>query len=91
MMTGCLSTTIRSSAPCVVLRSAGRTISLLVRTPAGHRAAAMYSLIETANLNGLDPQLYFTDVLYILSGVYGLLYFGQIIKDVIMNDSDCQK
>ena len=29
----------------------------------GHRAAAMYSLIETAKLNGLDPQLYLTDVL----------------------------
>jgi hypothetical protein len=29
----------------------------------GHRAAAMYSLIETAKLNGLDPRLYLTDVL----------------------------
>jgi transposase len=29
----------------------------------GHRAAAMYSLIETAKLSGLDPQLYLTDVL----------------------------
>jgi transposase len=29
----------------------------------GHRAAAMYSLIESAKLNGLDPQLYLTDVL----------------------------
>jgi len=29
----------------------------------GHRAAAMYSLIETAKLNGLNPQLYLTDVL----------------------------
>ena len=29
----------------------------------GHRAAAMYSLIETAKLNGLDPQFYLTDVL----------------------------
>jgi transposase len=29
----------------------------------GHRAAAMYSLIETAKLNGLDPQRYLTDVL----------------------------
>jgi transposase len=28
----------------------------------GHRAA-MYSLIETTKLNGLDPQLYLTDVL----------------------------
>ncbi|HEY5278814.1 MAG TPA: IS66 family transposase [Pseudolabrys sp.] len=29
----------------------------------GRRAAAMYSLIETAKLNGLNPQLYITDVL----------------------------
>jgi transposase len=29
----------------------------------GHRAAAMYSLIETAKFSGLDPQLYLTDVL----------------------------
>jgi len=29
----------------------------------GRRAAAMYSLIESAKLNGLNPQLYLTDVL----------------------------
>src|ERR1700730_10044767 len=29
----------------------------------GHRAPAMYSLIETAKLSGLDPQLYIADVL----------------------------
>ena len=29
----------------------------------GRRAAAMYSLIETAKLNGLDPQRYLADVL----------------------------
>jgi len=29
----------------------------------GRRAAALYSLIETAKLNGLDPQQYLTDVL----------------------------
>jgi transposase len=29
----------------------------------GRRAAAMYSLIETAKLNGLDAQRYLTDVL----------------------------
>jgi transposase len=27
------------------------------------RAAAMYSMIESAKLNGLNPQLYITDVL----------------------------
>jgi transposase len=29
----------------------------------GRRAAAMYSLIETAKLNGINPQLYLADVL----------------------------
>jgi hypothetical protein len=29
----------------------------------GRRAAAMYSLIETAKLNGINPQAYLTDVL----------------------------
>jgi hypothetical protein len=29
----------------------------------GHRAAAMYSLIETGKLNDLDPQRYLTDML----------------------------
>lgn len=29
----------------------------------GRRAAALYSLIETAKLNGLDPQKYIADVL----------------------------
>jgi hypothetical protein len=29
----------------------------------GHRAATIYSLIETAKLNGLDPEAYLRDVL----------------------------
>ena len=29
----------------------------------GERAAAMYSLIETAKLNGIDPEAYLRDVL----------------------------
>jgi transposase len=29
----------------------------------GRRAAAIYSLIETAKLNGINPQLYIADVL----------------------------
>ena len=29
----------------------------------GRRPAAMYSLVETAKLNGLNPQLYIADVL----------------------------
>ena len=46
---------------CVAL---GRKNYLFAGSDAGgHRAAAMYSLIETAKLNSLDPQLYLTDVL----------------------------
>ena len=29
----------------------------------GHRAAALYTLIETAKLNGVDPQAWLADVL----------------------------
>ena len=29
----------------------------------GERAAAIYSLIETAKLNGVDPQAWLTDIL----------------------------
>ena len=29
----------------------------------GHRAAAIYTLIETAKLNGLDPEAYLANVL----------------------------
>jgi transposase len=29
----------------------------------GHRAAAMYTLIETAKLNGIDPRAWLEDVL----------------------------
>lgn len=31
--------------------------------PGGERAAATYSLVETAKFNGLDPQAYLRDVL----------------------------
>jgi hypothetical protein len=42
----------------------GRKNYLLAGSDAGgQRAAAMYSLIETAKLNGLDPQAYLADVL----------------------------
>ena len=29
----------------------------------GHRAAAMYSILQTAKLNGVNPQVYLTDTL----------------------------
>jgi transposase len=41
-----------------------KTISFPDPMPAGGvRAAAMYSLIETAKLNGINPQAYLADVL----------------------------
>src|SRR3546814_6741209 len=42
----------------------GRKTYLFAGSDAGgERAAAIYSLIETARLNGLDPQAYLTDVI----------------------------
>jgi len=47
----------------------GRKNYLLAGSDAGGQsAAAMYSLIETAKLNGLDPQRYLTDVLARIAG-----------------------
>ena len=43
-------------------RSGARTTSSPARTAAPN-AAALYSLIETAKLNGLDPEAYLRDVL----------------------------
>ena len=34
----------------------------------GRRAAAMYSLVETAKLNGINPQAYLADVLARIAG-----------------------
>ncbi|WP_198161255.1 transposase domain-containing protein, partial [Variovorax sp. WDL1] len=42
----------------------GRSNYLFVGSDAGgERAAAIYSLVESAKLNGLDPQAYLRDVL----------------------------
>lgn len=42
----------------------GRSNYLFMGSDAGgERAAAIYSLVETAKLNGLDPQAYLRDVL----------------------------
>jgi hypothetical protein len=45
---------------CVAI---GRKNYLFAGSDGGRRAAAMYSLIESAKLSGLNPQLYITDVL----------------------------
>ena len=38
-------------------------MALLRIGPGGHRAAAMYSLIISAKMNGVDPQAWLADVL----------------------------
>ena len=40
-----------------------RCIAFAGSDEGGHRAAAIYTLIETAKLNDIDPQAWFTDVL----------------------------
>jgi transposase len=42
--------------------SLGRKNYLFFGSDAGERAAAIYSLVETAKLNGLDPEAYLRDV-----------------------------
>ena len=57
------STTTRPSARCAA-SPIGRKNYLFAGSDAGgRRAAAMYSLIETAKLNGVNPQAYLADVL----------------------------
>jgi len=50
------------SERCAASPSVARIGSLPLRS-GGPRAAAIYSLIETAKLNRLDPQAYLTDLL----------------------------
>jgi hypothetical protein len=57
------STTTRPNAPCAASPWAERTIYLFAGSDrGGERAAAIYSLIDTAKLNGLDPQAWLRDV-----------------------------
>ena len=57
------STTIPLSALCAALPSAVRITCLPGSDAGGRRAAAIYSLIESAKLNGLNPQADLADVL----------------------------
>ena len=43
-------------------------VEAIGQTRGAERAAALYSLIETAKLNGLDPETYLTDVLARIAG-----------------------
>ncbi len=54
------STTIPPSVPCAASPLAVKIICLPAPMPA---AAAIYALIESAKLNGLNPQHYLADVL----------------------------
>jgi hypothetical protein len=51
------------NALCAPSPWAGKIISSPGPTPAGDRAAAMYTLIGTAKLNGLDPEAYLRTLL----------------------------
>jgi transposase len=51
------------SARCALSRSGGRIVCSAGSDSGGERAAAMYSLIGSAKLNGLDPEAYLRYVL----------------------------
>jgi hypothetical protein len=57
------STTTPPSGSCAASRSAARTISSPAPTPAAGAPRRSIPLIESAKLNGLNPQLYLTDLL----------------------------
>ena len=57
------STTTPPNAPCAPSLWAGKTILFAGSDAGGERAAAIYSLIGTAKLNGLDPEAYLRNVL----------------------------
>jgi hypothetical protein len=59
-----LSTAIAPSEPCAVSPLAARIISSLVPMP----RSALYTLIESTRLNGVNPQLYLADVLAPIPG-----------------------
>ena len=63
MTVGSRSTTTPPNGRCAPSRSAARTICSPVPTAGGERAAAIYTLIGTAKLNGLDPEAYLRHVL----------------------------
>lgn len=47
----------------MALRSGARTTLFAGADSGGRRAAAVYSLVETAKLNGIDPEAYLRRVL----------------------------
>ena len=61
-MAGSVSATTQQNAHCASSRSGAGS------DRGGERAAAMYSLIVTAKLNGIDPQAWLADVLRRIAG-----------------------
>ena len=61
------STTISPSARSAPWRSAANWIFAGSKA-GGERAAAIYSVIETAKLNGIEPQAYIADVIEKIAG-----------------------
>jgi transposase len=51
------------NAPCAPSPWAARTILFAGSDAGGERAAAVYSLLGSAKLNGIDPEAYLTVVL----------------------------
>jgi hypothetical protein len=62
-MDGFVSRTTQQNERCAALRSAESHGCSPVPIAGGQRAAAMYSLIFTAKINGIDPQAWLADVL----------------------------
>jgi hypothetical protein len=57
------STTTPPNARCALSLSDARTTLFCGSNAGGERAAAIYSLLGSAKLNGLDPELYLHQVL----------------------------
>ena len=57
------STTTRPNVPCAAWPLGKGNYLFMGSDAGGQRAAAIYSLVETAKLNGLDPEGYLREVL----------------------------
>lgn len=62
-MVGSRSTTTRRSARCAASPLGRKNWLFAGSDQCGHRAATIYSLIETAKLFGVDPEAWLTDTI----------------------------
>ena len=67
MMDGWKSIITPPNVPCVLSRSGRKNYLFAGSDSGGERAAAMYTLIGSAKLNGIDPELYLRHVLSIIA------------------------